>query len=60
MPRDCDDTRLYFCPKCGHHWERRQTHCGKLRHRLGWLGCLIVLGSAALSVLCLLKLVGWL
>lgn len=61
MPkRTCDDTFLYYCPRCGYRWERRQTHCGKLTHRLGRWGCLIVVVALALSLLCLIKIVGWL
>lgn len=57
MPRDCDDTRLYFCPKCGHRWER-PAYPGSRRPL--WLSCLIVVVSATLSLFCLLKIVGWL
>lgn len=60
MPRDCDDIRMYFCPRCGHRWERRTVHCGRLRHRLGCWGCAIVVLALTLSTLCALKLTGWL
>ena len=60
MPRDCDDIRLYYCPKCGHRWERRAVHCGRLSHRLGRWGWGIVAVYLALAALCWCKILGWL
>jgi hypothetical protein len=60
MTRPRDDIRMYFCPKCGHRWEKRVVHCGRLRHRLGGWGCALVVMALLLFTLCLAKILGWL
>jgi len=50
MPRDYDDTRLRYCPKCGHRWalppEPRNTVCSGLAvdAGAGALACAVVYG----------------
>jgi hypothetical protein len=53
-----DDSRLWFCPKCGHRWEARVVRTSARWRHYQRLGCGLVAISLLAFVLCALKILG--
>jgi hypothetical protein len=57
MPRDYDDTRLRYCPKCGHRWELRPP---RPYYRPLWVDRVLVAGLVLAAVIVVGVILGWL
>jgi hypothetical protein len=53
-----DDSRFYFCPKCGQRWDRRIVPATLRQRRYRWLGCGLVAIALLAFTLCVLSIVG--